>query len=516
MSRSANKQLLFNMISSAISYIIALGLPFVLTPFIVSRVGLDAYGFLGLSNTIINYTLMVTIALNSMMGRYVSIRYHEGKHSEASRYIASAFWCNIGFTLVVVPLAVIFTLNMEHFITIPTRLVDDVKMLFLLLMLAAFISFATNAINVSTFIRNRLDMANVRNIVSNILRAIVLLSSFLLFVPHLWYYGLAAMVCSTYMLIANWRLYIRLTPELSIRPRYFSWRHCIEMIKSGIWNLLTQMGMIINQGLDLLLANFFMNATAMGILSIVKTIPSIMHGLFGTLCGNFSPRYVELYAKGRMDELRAELLKSVRILGFFTAIPTAIIFGYADIFYCVWLPGQDYELFYRLTIITCMALSVALPLESLWFIFTLTDTVKHSATNYLGYSAASIISVVTALLSVHSDFTLGVYILCGIPAFYEIARYVTFLPLHGAKVLSFKRTTFYAPLLRILLVVAITSGLSLLVKILFLEYTWASLLIGSAVTSLIAVSLSYYFVLTRTDRMYIKAKIFRRNTSSIS
>lgn len=30
-----------------------------------------------------------------------------------------------------------------------------------------------------------------------------------------------------------------------------------------------------------------------------------------------------------------------------------------------------------------MALSVALPLESLWFIFTLPDTVKHSATNYL-------------------------------------------------------------------------------------------------------------------------------------
>lgn len=66
MSRSANKQLLFNMISSAISYIIALGLPFVLTPFIVSRVGLDAYGFLGLSNTIINYTLMVTIALTQL------------------------------------------------------------------------------------------------------------------------------------------------------------------------------------------------------------------------------------------------------------------------------------------------------------------------------------------------------------------------------------------------------------------------------------------------------------------
>ena len=75
--RSGNRQIAVNMVATILSYGISLGISFFLTPYIVSRLGAAAYGFLGLSNNIIGYTSLITVALNSMAGRFVSIHYHK-------------------------------------------------------------------------------------------------------------------------------------------------------------------------------------------------------------------------------------------------------------------------------------------------------------------------------------------------------------------------------------------------------------------------------------------------------
>lgn len=516
MQRSHNKQLFINLVSTAISYAMGLGITFFLTPYVVSHIGIDAYGFLGLANSIIGYTLLVTVALNSMMGRFVSIKYHEGNFEEASRFISSAFWANTFFSLLMVPMLCVFTIYMDIFVDIPQRLDTDVKSLFLLLVLSTFFSLATNAINISTFIRNRLELSNIRGIISNILRAAILVTTFSLFTPHLWYFGFAAIICSVYTTITYWRLYNRLTPELSIRFKFFSISHAIQLIKSGAWNLLSQLSNILNQGLDLLLANVFIGATAMGVLSIVKAIPLIVIGIFGALCGNFAPRYVELYAKGDMVGLRSELLKSIRIMGLFTAIPTAIIYGYSDIFFSVWLPGQDSDLLYMLIIISCIGMNFALPYESLWYIFTLTNTVKRSSINLIEYASATIILVILGLLFTHGNDIAGLFVLCSVRTILGAIRCVTFLPLYGAKVLSFKKSTFYPPLVHNLIVVLIATVASILFKVLFLSKSWSSLITGAAFSTILAVSLSYIFVLTESDKQYIKAKIIHRHAANTS
>ena len=68
-----NKELLINMISSIVSFVITMGISFFLTPFIVGKLGREAYGFIGLINNIISYASVVTIALNSMAGRFITL-----------------------------------------------------------------------------------------------------------------------------------------------------------------------------------------------------------------------------------------------------------------------------------------------------------------------------------------------------------------------------------------------------------------------------------------------------------
>ena len=73
-----NKQLLLNITSSLLTFIVGLGVNFFLTPFIVKHLGVEAYGFVNLSNNIISYAGLITVALNAMASRFIAISYCKG------------------------------------------------------------------------------------------------------------------------------------------------------------------------------------------------------------------------------------------------------------------------------------------------------------------------------------------------------------------------------------------------------------------------------------------------------
>ena len=75
---SQNKQLAINLFANVVGFVVNLGIQFFLTPFIVKSLGAAAYGFVGLSNNIIMYTQLIATALNSMAGRYITIKYTKG------------------------------------------------------------------------------------------------------------------------------------------------------------------------------------------------------------------------------------------------------------------------------------------------------------------------------------------------------------------------------------------------------------------------------------------------------
>ena len=68
--------MLVNLISSIVVFIVSMGINFFLTPYILKSLGNEAYGFVGLSNAIVAYALVVTAAINSVSGRFVAYEWH--------------------------------------------------------------------------------------------------------------------------------------------------------------------------------------------------------------------------------------------------------------------------------------------------------------------------------------------------------------------------------------------------------------------------------------------------------
>lgn len=186
--RGKNKQMAINMLASLIAFMVGLGIRFFLTPYIVSTLGSEAYGFIGLSLNILSYTSLITIALNSMAGRFVTIRYVEKDFTVANQYFSSVYYSNLILAVIILLIGIGLVLFLEYLIEIPVSLIIDVKFLFILLLLNTIINLVMEVWCGATFIKNRLDLSNIRNIIGNLLNACILVSlfNFLLLIFGIW------------------------------------------------------------------------------------------------------------------------------------------------------------------------------------------------------------------------------------------------------------------------------------------------------------------------------------------
>ena len=132
MDRNVNRQKALNMASSIAVFVLNLCVSFFLTPYIVEKLGTSAYGFVGLSNNIINYSTLLTVAVNSMGGRFVTVSAHRHDIKEANIYMSSVFFANLTIAILILCIFIIVTLFLPELIRSPSSLVLDVQTLFFL------------------------------------------------------------------------------------------------------------------------------------------------------------------------------------------------------------------------------------------------------------------------------------------------------------------------------------------------------------------------------------------------
>ena len=506
---SSNRQLVINTVLTATCFTIGLAVTFFLTPYIVKTLGRAAYGFIALSSTIIGYTGLMTIALNAMAGRFISINYLQGNIKEANKYFSSVFYSNLLMSGVISVLAIVFLIFIKSILDVPDDLLFDVRFLSLLLVVNTIWGLTTNIYGLGTFIKKRLDLSYSRQIFGTFISTVVLILLFFLFPPHIWYYGINSLVLSLYVYCTNRIFLKRLTPELRVRRADFDFQKVIELVKSGSWNILTKLSNMLSQGFDLLFANVFVGAALMGTFSLSKTISMLVLSLFGSFSGIFSPELTELYAKGQVRELVHELQKSIKMLSCFSTPILCAVYMFSGDFFRLWLPGQDYNLLYLLATLGFLASPFTLPYEGLWNIFTLTNKLKVSSLTLFGESLGVFFTVLFTMLFVE-DTTQRLVVLAGARTVWGILRSSLFLPIFGAHCLKIDHSTFYKHEVKALLCLALSCAITYYVRQLFFIKSWFALTASVAVCCTLAFSVNVVVVLNSSEKTYLFSKIQSR------
>ena len=230
------------MIAQVVGFVVMMGISFLLTPFIVEHVGSEAYGFVGLANNFVSYAQVITVALNSMASRFITIKITENDVEGSNRYFTSVVIANIMTALVLSVPSALIILNLNKIVNVSEAILIDVQWLWAFIFLNFLVSIISSTYSVATFVRNKLYLSSLQGIISNILRVAVLIAAFSFFVPSVWYVGLAAFVATIYVYFWNVYYTRKLTPDIKVRKRYFD----VKVIKVGDFSTLVCTDGIIN------------------------------------------------------------------------------------------------------------------------------------------------------------------------------------------------------------------------------------------------------------------------------
>lgn len=448
--KSAKKQTTINLIASLVSFGINLAINFFLTPYLIRALGTESYGFIGLANNFVQYAGIITSALNVMAGRFISVAYHKGDKDQASRLFSSVMVANFMLAGVLLVCTVVFTAVLDQVLHIPAALVGSVKITFAVTFLTFIVSVITAVFTTAAFVKNRVDINSVRDILANCIKVAVLLGLFLLLPAKLYYLAVATLISGIFLLLANISLRKKLLPDLTIRISDFRFPLVKMILASGIWMSLAQLSNVLLSGVDLLICNLTLGASLMGILSLAKTIPHCLANLIASMGGVFTPHFTILYVKNDRQELAAEVNRSARIMSFLLTVPIAGFMIFGTQFYTLWQPtktAEEIRLLQTLSVLNCVVYLFSVHTQCMTMLNSVCNKMKLPVLVSIGTGVVS--TVLTVLILRFGNLgDNGVYVIAGMSSALISLKSAFFVPLYAAHILNVKWWTFLPSILR--------------------------------------------------------------------
>jgi O-antigen/teichoic acid export membrane protein len=504
-----NKQLAINIIAQTTNFFVTMGINFFLTPFLIMNIGSEAYGFVGLANNFVIYAQLVTIALNSMAGRFIIIKIYQNDKESSNKYFTSVFYANLITALFLVIPALLVVFNLNNIVHI-SNYIFDIKLLWLFIFSDFIINIIFSTYSIATYAKNRFDISSKLGITSNLLRVLILVIAYGFFPSTVWYLGLSTLICTFYNL--SWNIYYtrKLLPQIQVKKKYFDFHAIKEIIASGVWNTLTKLSQIFTSGFDLLITNIFISSYDMGVLALAKTVPNFIINFIISISNVFNPQITKLYAKNTKTELINSIKNSMRFITIISTIPNAILLVLGADFFKLWVPGEDVVKLQILSFLTIANLCITGPLQPIYQIFTITNKVKKNSIVMISYG---IVSLLLTLLILETT-NLGIYSVVGVSLLLSFAVSLLFHIPYGSYCLGVNWKVFYPEIGKSVLSFIMLSLVYYIIKRILPTNTWLSLFFSFFVCGAIGLVINLYLIFNKNERKFItdlfRTKLLRR------
>lgn len=501
-NQSNSKQMAINMIAAIVSFVINVGINFFLSPYLVKELGTEAYGFIGLANNFVQYATIVTAALNAMSGRFISVEYHRGNIDKASRYFSSVLVADMIIAGVMLAAAAILTLSIDSFLDIPDNLVTSVKITFGFTFLTFVISVITAIFTTAAFVRNKLYLNSIRDIIAHTLKLLIVIALFSFLPAKLYFLAMASLASGIFLLLANITVKKKIMPEVKMKFSLFDIKYVKVIVSAGVWSSIAHLCNVLNTGLDLLICNLALGATMMGLLSIAKTVPNSIDSLIYTISNIFTPRFTILYAKNDKKKLIEENIFSTKVMSFLMTVPLAGFMAFGYKFYSLWQPTktpEEVRIIQVLSVLACISYLFTCHSKTLYGVFTACNKLRMSALVSFVNGILNVAIVLSLIFFTSLDENAIVYAIAGVSSALISLKAIFFVPMYAAHLLKIKLTTYYHSIARGWLCFAVVVTVFIFINSLVTTGSWLSFLTLCLVSGIIGYALSLPLVFSRKD-----------------
>ena len=485
--------------------VLSIGTTFFLSPYIVETLGEEANGFTQLAGNFVNYASLITLALNSMAGRFITMHYYKGEIDKSNQFYSSIMIANVAIILLLIVPASILLLNLESIVNIENANIFHVKLLFAFVFGNFFIAQINSVLGITTYVSNQQYIINGINLIRMILNALCLIFFFTIFTPKIYYVSLVAILLSVVAIPIYFIVSRKTLPDLKLSFRCFNIRTVWKMFSAGIWNVVTQCGNILMTGVDLLLANLMISPTAMGVLSVSKIMPNCITQIAGDSSSSFSSNLTIAYAGGDSNNIIKSLRFSMKFSSILVSIPLMVLCVYGKSFYSLWQPTLDAQTLSTLSFLACIQFIPLAGPQVLNNVFTSTNKLKF---NSLSILFSGVINIAAVVLLV--KFTnLGLFGITAASATIFILRNLVITIPYAAKILNLRWYTFYKDVLTSCLCCLINGIFCGLFQFLISPTSWFKMIISVFCACIFSLISLFIVLLTKEERQNLIRRLKR-------
>lgn len=330
--------LFFNILSLSTNVLIGI----FYTPYLISNLGLVAYGIIPLALIINQYISVVTGSLTSALTRFYSISLRQNKKEEASKYLSTSLIiiCMLIF-LLIFPLGY-FISNVSTFFNIPNELVNDSKYLFTYTILSFFISLISSVLNITLYAYNRLDLMNIIKIIRVIGKFIFIVLMFKIISINIKYIGLANLFTEIIIVLTSIIFFFKFSQDkVKIKLNNFDKSILISVSSMAFWVIIQQLGDMGLYRIDNIIINKFWSTKESGIIGAFAELGNYTTTIASVISSLFGPLILIAYANEDKEEVKKLTIGRSLSVGILIAVMVGILGGFSPVILNIWL-GKEF------------------------------------------------------------------------------------------------------------------------------------------------------------------------------
>lgn len=330
-----------NTISNIIASIFSLLVGIWFTPYLLGNLGIELYGLVPVALAASSYLTLLTSAITTTVGRYLSIEMSSQDLISAKTTFNSMFFFGVFASIIFLPVVFFISLLIPFIINIPEGFENDSILLFMCVLSSVILTIISTVFGLSSFVKSRFDLRNLAMVSSLFMRVILIVILFILIQPSLTFVGFGYLAQTITLLLLNVWIWKRLTPELNIGFSYFAKTKLIEVSKMAAWILVDQAGVTLFRSADIFLVNMFLGAVIGGEYGLVLQMVWLVPTIGATAATPLQPAIFEHYATKDKNLLIGSIAKGSRILALGMGVVMGMFMGFGKVFLELWV-GSDY------------------------------------------------------------------------------------------------------------------------------------------------------------------------------
>jgi len=331
---------IINIFTSYLRIVVVMVIVFFLTPFIVSKIGMDQFGLWSLIFSIVALFGLMDLGFATAANKYMGEFHGSGDYAGRNQVLATLLAVYIGLGLICIAIVAVVSLYAADWFHLSPELGHWFQ-------LALWLLGGVVAINLPlNLFKAVLNGSGRMTVVNGIDMSMQLLNAALIVTLLQQGYGIRALIFSTAAtmllgpLLAMILAFV-LTPKLSVAPRLFSRSRVKELLGFSFYFFIANIAVLVILRIDPPVIQTFMSLSAVAVYAIGAKIAEYTYYLNKQFSNALMPLVAQSRGGGDEATIDRVLLDGTRF-GMAIALPfVALLFFYAEDIILLWM-GEDF------------------------------------------------------------------------------------------------------------------------------------------------------------------------------